>query len=171
MGILNGTRLAAAAHPQENNNHTFEVEIAQTTHNGSNVLAIDTSNTCSNTPPSLQINHTLGNSPKVRRGMTNSRASNFSNTVSMNSEDTRPRHNGSPPPSRPCQIHGSKRSRWLESKAVRCFNAQSRQFDQGQWQFISHQLPTTQDIVALAAQHTRHQSHRQHDPTIAVTAL
>ncbi len=158
MGILDGTRLAAAACPQENNNHTFETEIAQTTHDGTNVLAIDTSNTCSNTSPSLQINRTLGNSPKVCRGTTNSRASNFSNTVSMNSEDTRPRHNGSPPPPCPRQLHGSKRSRWSESKAVCCFNAQSRQFDQGQWQFISHQLPTTQDIVALAAQRTRHRS-------------
>jgi hypothetical protein len=98
MGILDGTRSAAAARPQENNNHTFKIEIAQTTHDGTNVLAIDTSNTCSNTPPSLQINRTSGNSPKVCRGTTNSRASNFSNTVSMNSKDTRPRHNGSPPP-------------------------------------------------------------------------
>jgi hypothetical protein len=151
MGILDGTRSAAAARPQENNNHTFEMEIAQTTHNGTNVLAIDTSNTCSYTPPSLQINRTSGNSPKVHRGTTNSRASNFSNTVSMNSKDTRPCHNGSPPPSRPHQLHGSKRSCWSESKAVHCFNAQSQQFDRGQRQFISHQLPTTQDIVALAA--------------------
>jgi hypothetical protein len=59
----------------------------------------------------------------------------------------------------------------LESKAVRCFNAQLRQFDRGQRQFISHQLPTTQDIVALAAQRTQHQSHQRHDPTIAITAL
>jgi hypothetical protein len=125
MGILNGTRSAAAARPPKNNNHTFKTEIAQTTHDGTNVLAIGTSNTCSNTPSSLQINRTLGNSPKVRRGTTNSRASNFSNTVSMNSEDTRPRHNGSPPPSRPRQLHGSKRSCWSESEAVRCFNTQS----------------------------------------------
>jgi hypothetical protein len=123
MGILDGTGSAAAARPQENNNHTFETEIAQTTHNGTNVLAIDTSNTCSNTPPSLQINRTLGNSPKVRRGTTNSRASNFSNMVSMNSKDTHPCHNGSPPPSGPRQLHGSKRSCWSESEAVRCFNA------------------------------------------------
>jgi hypothetical protein len=138
MGILNGTRSAAAARPQENTNHTFETEIAQTTHDGTNVLAIDTSNTCSNTPPSLQINRTSGNSPKVHRGTTNSRASNFSNTVFMNSKDTRPCHNGSLPPPRPCQLHGSKRSCWSESKAVRCFDAQLRQFDRGQWQFISH---------------------------------
>jgi hypothetical protein len=171
MGILDGTRLAAAARPQENNNHTFETEIAQTTHDGTNVLAIDTSNTCSNTPPSLQINRFLGNSPKVRRGTTNSRASNLSNMVSMNSEDTRPRHNGSPPPSRPGRLHGSKRSRCSESEAVHCFNAQSRQFDRGQRQFISHQLPTTQDIIVLATQRTQHQSHQRHNPTIAVTAL
>jgi hypothetical protein len=160
MSILDGTRLATAACPQENNNHTFEMEIAQTTHDGTNVLAFDTSNTCSNTPPSLQINRTSGNSLKVRHGTTNSKASNFSNMVFMNSEDTRPRHNGSPPPSRPCQLHGSKRSRWLDSEVVRCFNAQSQQFDRGQRLFISHQLSTTQDIVALAAQCTRHQSHQ-----------
>jgi hypothetical protein len=131
MGILDGTGSTAAACPQENNNHAFKMEIAQTTHDGTNVLAIDTSNTCSNTPPSLQINRTLGNIPKVRCSTTNSRASNFSNTVSMNSKDTRPHHNGSPPPSHPCQLHGHQRSCWSESEAVRCFNAQSQQFDRG----------------------------------------
>jgi hypothetical protein len=111
MGILDGTGWAAAARPQENNNHSFEMEIVQTTHDGTKFLAIDTSNTRSNTIPSLQINRTSGNSPKVHRGTTNSRASNFSNTVSMNSKGTHPHHNGFPPPSRPRQLHGSKRSR------------------------------------------------------------
>jgi hypothetical protein len=178
-GIRDGTRTAAAAPTTRTPTHetndnpplediSYETEISKNTSHGTNNLAANSNTNYFNTLPYHQTNEY---NPQACRGTNKAKVSANGNTNSRSNDNTPSRHHGFPPPPCPCWPHATKGSRWSASEASHCFGAQSWQFDCGERQFLAHHRPTPQNIIAMTNQKTRHTSHQQHDPTIAVTAL
>ncbi len=152
-------------HATSNTSSPGNIGTSTNSPHGTNVLANI------NTLPHHQTSHTNGYNLQVCRGTIIARVPANNNTGNRNNDNISPRHCGFPPPPRPCQVRGTKGSRWSASVAAQSFGAQSRQFDRGERQFLTNHCPTTRDIIAMTNLKMRHTSRQRHDPTIEVTAL
>ncbi len=124
-GMCNRTGLASADHIGVMHITTSEAGKTTTPLDGTNNLAINITTNPYDPPPIFPSIRAKGDMPQGRHGTTNARSFAYSNMVARNKNDALAHSQTPPLPSCPCQVQGSKGSRWSLSEAARGFGAQS----------------------------------------------